>query len=320
MTYETGHLPPQEFGDGITRIDTGLHRPGMVACYLVVENGRAALIETGTWHSVPYVLEALEERSVSPDAVEFVIPTHIHLDHAGGAGALLQEFPGARLIVHPFGAKHMINPERITEAAIAVYGEATFLDHYHEIVPADPSRVVEAPDGFKIDLGGRKLVFVDTPGHAGHHFCVWDERTRGFFTGDTFGVSYRETDIGGRALVLPTTTPVQFKPDKWLESLDKLQRFDPRAVYLTHFGRLREVPSLMDDLREGIRAHHAIAAETRAAADPESAIRARLSQWFIGRLAAHGADRPAETFEQYLTLDLELNSQGLLAWQARNPR
>lgn len=318
MAYKTGHLPPADLGNGIWRIDTGLHRPAMVACYLLEHDGRAALIDSGTWHSVPQVLEVLQAHAIPREAVEYVIPTHIHLDHAGGAGALMRELPDARLIVHPFGAKHMINPERITQGAIEVYGEQKFYDDYHEIDAVEASRVTEAPDGFEVDLGGRKLVLVDTPGHASHHFCVWDERSRGFFTGDTFGISYRELDIDGRALVLPTTTPVQFKPDKWLESLDKLESFDPQVMFLTHFGPVRRVPQRMDDLREGIRVHHAIAEETRDSADPEAAIRTRLSAWFRARLNEHGIDAPEEKLAKYLDIDLNLNTQGLLAWQARN--
>lgn len=317
MAYETKHLPPLDLGDGIHRIDTGLHRPGMAACYLVEEDGHAALVDSGTWHSVPHILEVLQARSIAREAVDFVIPTHIHLDHAGGAGALMQEFPNAKLIVHPFGAKHMVDPERISQGAIEVYGEARFREDYHEIVPVDPERIIEAPDGYETDLGSRRLSFVDTPGHAGHHFCVWDELSRGFFTGDTFGISYRETDTDGRALVFPTTTPVQFKPERWLESLDRLEDFEPEAMYLTHFGAVSEVERLMDDLREGIRVHHTVAADTLDADDPEAEIRARLRGWFIERLEAHGVGSPEDVMERLLAIDLELNTQGLLAWQSR---
>lgn len=317
MASQTKHLPPLDLGEGIHRIDTGLHSPGMAACYLLEDGGRAALIDSGTWHSVPHVLEVLEARSIAREAVDYVIPTHIHLDHAGGAGALMRELPNARMIVHPFGAKHMIDPARISQAAIVVYGEAQFRADYHEIVPVEAERVVEAPDGFDAHVGERRLEFVDTPGHAGHHFCVWDERSRGFFTGDTFGLSYRETDVDGRALVFPTTTPVQFKPERWHESLDRLEAFEPQVMYLTHFGAVREVPRLMQDLREGIDFHHAVAAEALGAADPEREIRSRLREWFIGRLEAHGVASPEEIMAQRLSIDLDLNTQGLIAWQAR---
>ncbi len=312
-----GHLPPLEVGEGIYRIDTGFYRPGMASCYLVEQNGSAALIDCGTWHSVPHILETLESRSIPPEAVEYVIPTHIHLDHAGGAGELMRHFPNASLIVHPFGAKHMIDPVRLQQGAIAVYGEERFRQDYHEVTPIDSDRVIEAPDGFEVELGGRRLEFLDTPGHASHHFCVWDERTRGFFTGDTFGISYRETDVNGRALLFPTTTPVQFKPDKWLESLDRLESYDPQVMYLTHFGPVTEVPRLTNSLRENIRTHHRIADETRTAADPGAVIRERLAGIYVTQMIEHGVDWPREQMEEFVAMDLDLNTRGLLAWQHR---
>jgi glyoxylase-like metal-dependent hydrolase (beta-lactamase superfamily II) len=290
----------------------------MAACYLLEENGHAAFIDCGTWHSVPHMLDVLEQKSISREAVDYVIPTHIHLDHAGGAGELMRHLPKAKLIVHPFGAKHLVNPERIQQGAIAVYGKSMFRDHYHEIVPVDAHRVIEAPDGFKIDLNGRELVFLDTPGHASHHFCVWDERTCGFFTGDTFGLSYRETDVEGRPLLFPTTTPVQFKPDKWLESLEKLERYNPEVMYLTHFGPVYEVSRLMEVLREDIRIHHAIAANCMDAAEPESEIRKRLLDRYLNRMKEHGVEWSREQMTEFVSMDLELNTQGLLAWIDRN--
>lgn len=315
---EPRHLEPLDLGDGICRIDTGLAHPGMAACYLVVENGRAALIDTGTWHSVPHILQVLAQHSLLPSDVDFVIPTHIHLDHAGGAGELMRHLPQASLVVHPFGAGHMIDPARLQQGAIAVYGEARFREDYHEIVPVDAGRVIEATDGFEIDLNGRTLVALDTPGHASHHICIWDERTRGFFTGDTFGLSYRETDVDGRPLLFPTTTPVQFKPEKWLESLDKLEAHDPRVMYLTHFGPVFAVKALMDDLRGLIRAHHQLAREHIGVDQPETGIRSHLADLYLERMKAHGLEWPEERMKAFIEMDLELNTQGLVAWIARN--
>lgn len=312
------HLPPADLGNGVWCIDTGLHKPGMAACYLLEEQGRAAIVDSGTWHTVPHVMEVLEQRGIARDAVDYVIVTHIHLDHAGGAGALLQQLPNAKLVVHPFGAKHMVDPSRISDAAIAVYGKDQFDHDYHEIVPVAPDRVIEAPDKHALTLNGRELVFLDTPGHAGHHFCIWDARSRGFFTGDTFGLSYRETDVDGQPMVIPTTTPVQFKPDVWQQSLDKLQSYNPEVMYLTHFSAVREVPRLMAELRQGLRDHHRIAQQTMHLEEPESVIREQLLAWLIKRCSDHGLDWPGEDIEAFFAMDLGLNAQGLVAWQSRN--
>ena len=290
----------------------------MAACYLVTENGRAAFIDCGTWHSVPHFLDVLEQFSIPRENVDFVIPTHIHLDHAGGAGELMSRLPNANLVVHPFGAGHMIDPSRLQAGAIAVYGEARFRADYQEIVPIEAGRVIEAPDEFEVDLNGRILRFLDTPGHASHHFCVWDERSQGFFTGDTFGLSYRETDVDGRPLLFPTTTPVQFKPDKWQDSLDKLERYNPNVMFLTHFGPVQGVKPLMDDLRVLVRQHHETALNHIGNDNARDGIKAELSDLYVSRMVNHGLDWSEERMKQFIAMDLELNTQGLLAWIAKN--
>ena len=203
-----------EFDHGITGIDAQFVRPGLAAIHLVEERGRAAFVDTGTNHSFPHVLEAMKAKGVAPDDVVYVIVTHVHLDHAGGARpGVLQAFRNARLVVHPRGARHMIDPSKLVAGATAVYGASEVARNYGEIVPVDPARVIEAPDDFTLDLAGRRLRFLDTPGHARHHFCVWDEASRSLFSGDTFGISYREFDVGGREFAFPACTPVQFDPD-----------------------------------------------------------------------------------------------------------
>lgn len=320
MQADTHHLPPLDLGNNILRIDTGFYRPGLAACYLVESAGHAAFIDCGTWYSVPHLLEVLDRQGIPREKVDYVIPTHIHLDHAGSAGELMRHLPNAQLVIHPFGARHMADPARLQEGAIAVYGESEFEKAYHTLVPVDPSRIVKAPDEFEIDLYGRWLHFVDTPGHASHHFCVWDETSGGFFTGDTFGISYRESDLDGRALIFPTTTPVQFKPEKWLETLDRLMEYEPRRMYLTHFGPVEEVSRLADDLREGIRVHHQVAADCLDDPDPAAEMEKRLEAWFMEKVRAHGLDWPEEKMLALIRLDLGLNVQGLVAWQERHRR
>ena len=212
----------EDLGHGISAIDTGYVRPRFDASHLVVENGRAAFVDVGTTHSAPGLLTALEAQGLPPGAVDYVIVTHVHLDHAGGAGEMMRRLPQARLVVHPRGAWHMVDPSKLWAGASAVFGKEFVLRSYGAPVPVDASRVVEATDGFTLELGGRPLRFLDTPGHARHHFCVWDETSRSMFTGDTFGLSYRELASARGAFVLPTTTPVQFEPEALLASIDRL--------------------------------------------------------------------------------------------------
>ena len=143
--------------DDIVCIDTAQHRPCMAACYLVGSDGHYAFVESGTSLSVPLLLEALAELGVPREAVDYVMPTHVHLDHAGGAGEIMRRLPRAKLVVHPRGARHMIDPSKLWAGALAVYGEETMRRHYGSLVPVDRERVVEAPDGFTLELAGRPL-------------------------------------------------------------------------------------------------------------------------------------------------------------------
>jgi len=202
------HLPDfvEALGDGIFAIDTGFHRDRFDAAYLLVQGGRAAFIDTGTNFAVPRLLSALQSLGIERDAVEWVIPTHVHLDHAGGVGLLLQQLPAARLMVHPAGARHLIDPSRLWAGATAVYGAEEMARSYGELLPVAADRVVESSDGMCMQVGDRELLLIHTPGHARHHHCLWDAASRGWFTGDTFGLSYREFDSDRGAWVVPTTT------------------------------------------------------------------------------------------------------------------
>jgi glyoxylase-like metal-dependent hydrolase (beta-lactamase superfamily II) len=315
--------PPQtiDYGDGIVAIDAGYQRPGLAAFYLVVEGGRAAFIDTGTSHSLPQALAALAAAGLAPASVDYVIPTHVHLDHAGGAGRMMREFPQARLVIHPRGARHMIDPAQLTAGVMEVYGVEAAAHLFGEVPPVPAARVIEAPDRFVVHLNGRTLRFLDTPGHARHHFCVVDERSRSIFTGDTFGLSYREFDSERGACVLPTTTPVQFEPAALHASIDRLMSERPQQVFLTHFGRVTELVRLAHDLHELIDAFVAMAQSCRdAGAGRIAQLIAGQRAILLPRLAAHGCRLPPEQIDDLLAGDFELNAQGMAVWLDRERR
>ncbi|QQP98687.1 MBL fold metallo-hydrolase [Lysobacter enzymogenes] len=304
---------------GIVTVDTGFHRPNFDAAYLLIENGRAAFVDCGTQHSIPALLGALDAHGLTPAQVDWLILTHVHLDHAGGAGALMRRLPNARLAVHPRGAPHMIDPSRLVAGATAVYGEAEMARSYGEILPVPAERVVVAGDGYTVDLAGRPLLCVDTPGHARHHLCVWDQRSRAWFTGDTFGLSYREFDSARGAFALPTSSPVQFEPEPLKQSIRTMLARDPAAMYLTHYGRVEDVQRLGAELIEQIDAMVRIA---RAAAqaggeDLHARLSAALADYFLARAREHGSPLDEAQVREALAVDVELNAQGLEVWLAR---
>jgi glyoxylase-like metal-dependent hydrolase (beta-lactamase superfamily II) len=306
-----------QYAHGITAIDTGFFRPRFDASHLIVERGRAAFVDVGTNHSVPHLLEVLAQQGIGVDAVDYVILTHVHLDHAGGAGLIMQKLPNAKLVVHPRGARHMIDPSQLIAGATAVYGAEEIARSYGTLVPVAAERVIEAPEGHVVDLAGRELVCFDTPGHARHHFCLRDARSRAFFTGDTFGLSYREFDTAQGAFILPTSTPVQFEPDALKHSIARMLEHDPQQMFLTHYSRVTGVPRLAQDLFEQIDAMVAI---TRAHASDENRharIADDLADLYTSRAQSHGCALSPAQVRELLAMDIELNTQGLEVWLDR---
>ena len=308
----------QDLGHGVFAVDTGFHREVFDAAYLVVQDGRAAFIDTGTNHAVPRLLAALQALGLALDAVERVIPTHVHLDHAGGAGLLMQQLPQARLLVHPRGARHMIDPAALWKSATAVYGAQEMAQSYGQLVPVPAERVDISHDGQTVALAGRPLLLAHTPGHARHHHCIWDATTRGWFTGDTFGLSYREFDTARGPWIVPTSTPVQFDPPALQASIRRLLSFDPACIYLTHYGRVGDVPRLGALLLQLLGEMTALAQRLRNTPDRHAALKQAQLTLFKRSLREHGCVLDDDAVSALLGMDLELNAQGMAVWLDRN--
>ncbi len=298
---------------GISTIDSEFLRPRATSIHLIVERGRAAIVDTASNLAVPVVMQALAQKGLAPEDVDYVVLTHIHLDHAGGAGLLMSKFPNARLTVHPRGARHIADPRRLVEGTIAVYGQEVAERIYGRVVPVAPERIIETPHGALVSLNGRELRFIDTPGHARHHVCIVDGRSGHVFAGDTFGLSYRQLDRDGRCYSFPTTSPVQFDPPALHRSIDLIESLRPGAVYVTHFGQVRDIPRLAADLHRLIEAHERVATEAR---DLGPARNEHMKAALIGILRdeARRQDWPPELALEVLGWDIELNAQGLGDW------
>src|SRR5215469_11391196 len=159
---------------GIFAIDAEYLYAGHAAAHLIVDSGRAAFVDVGTNDSVPYLLAALDELGIPRAAVDYVLLTHVHLDHAGGAGRLMRELPGARAVLHPRGAPHMLDPSKLIAGSRAVYGPERFARLYGELLPIPRERMLVTTDGQRVPLGNRTLELIHTPGHALHHQSVVD--------------------------------------------------------------------------------------------------------------------------------------------------
>ncbi len=311
---DTTHYP-----HGITAVDTDYVRPRLDASHLLVENGRAAFVDTGTNASVPRLLAALARVDVEPADVDWVFLTHVHLDHAGGAGLLLESLPNATVVLHPRGARHMIDPAKLERGAMAVYGEAQYREMYGELVPIPAGRIREVDDGDELELAGRPLRVLHTEGHARHHYCLADPASQGVFTGDSFGISYRELDTAAGEFIFPTTTPVHFDPDEAHRAVDRIMALEPEQLFLTHYSRVTDLERLAADMHRALDDFVAIA---RRHADPPErtrAIEAAMFEYLVERARAHGVELDDERLHEILDMDVVLNTQGLEFWLDHGP-
>lgn len=307
----------EDVGHQITRIDTAMMRDELAACYLIRGGDEYAIIDTGTNNTVPIILALLEQRGIDASQVRYVIPTHVHLDHAGGAGGLMQALPDATLLIHPRGARHMIDPSKLKAGTLAVYGEKAFADVYGDIIPVPENRVRIMDDGADVMLGDRRLAFLDTPGHARHHFCIYDAASKGIFTGDTFGLCYPPLVTENGPFIFPTTTPVQFDPAPLKASINRLLALEPQRMYLTHYGMVENPQPLGERLLTMVDDFVELAerVEQQAAPDQlETALVAAMEAYLFRKLREHGCQLDDERLEAIIGMDIRLNCQGLQVW------
>lgn len=300
----------QQYPFNITCIDTEYVRSGLACCYLIEQNDHAAFIDTGTFHTVPLLMQILKERQIPLENVDYVIPTHVHLDHAGGAGELIRQLPNAKLVIHPRGARHMIDPSKLKAGASAVYGEEMFKKHYGDLIPIPENRVIIPDDGSTIDFHGRPLLFMHTPGHAKHHFCIIDSMSNGMFTGDTFGVAYPELDGSSQPYIFSPSSPVDFNPEDWIGSINKLMATSSKHAYLTHFGRVSDLQPLANTLITMVNEF----ANLAKTSDGFDSLSIAIKEYMINGALSGGCTLSKAEIDDVLSIDMDLIAQGLTVW------
>lgn len=296
-------METQYYSDHIFCIDTDYVAPGIACAYIVQEGDECALIETGTGPALPAMIARIESLDLHLEQFTAVIPTHAHLDHAGAAGHWIQAMPNAKLYCHPKAARHLIDPSRLEASARGVYGEA-FDSLYGELIPVPESRVIVLNDQDSVHIGQRALTACHTRGHADHHLCLWDEQSRGWFTGDTYGICYPQMQTGDWPFALPATTPTQFLPAFYQKSIDVIAAKQPLWIYPTHYGRIAFDMRTVQSLKQQISAYATIDDIELAANELQEITRRNLS------LAL--STKEAERVLQNLSQDLALNAQGVI--------
>lgn len=310
-----------DYKNGIYAVDSAYVRPILDAIHLIEDSGEVAIIDCAHNDSWAQVDAALAGIGRKPEDVRWLILTHVHLDHAGGAGLFMSKLPNAKLVVHERGARHMIDPSKLYAGVEAVYGKETAKRLYGDLLPIPESRVVIGKHGDTLVLGQRTLEVLDTPGHARHHISIVDHAAKGVFSGDTFGLSYRELDVDGKAFIFPTTTPVNFEPDAMHASIDLMCSFKPTGIYLTHYSRVTEIDKLAADLHRHIDALVDITNKAPGQGDErKQAIEAAMTAYLLKEVRAHGCTLPDDEIKAIFATDLDLNAQGLAYWKAQEEK
>ena len=304
----------QRLGHDILCLDADYIAPGLACFYLIRGGDEYAVIETGTAHSLALLQDCLREEGIEATQLRYVVPTHAHLDHAGGAGAIMAAFPDATLLAHPSAARHLIDPSRLVSSSIEVYGERAFARLYGEIQPIPGERVHTLEDRQQFEVGDRVLEARHTRGHANHHLCLWDATRRGWFTGDMFGVCYREFRLADGPFVAPSTTPTQFDPEAFIQSLDLLASYGPERLYLTHFGELGWEQSARELLQQQVMHYPELARQT---GNDVGALSEALIEYTWAQLGSRVPDDQRARIAERIAADMNLNAQGLSIWLRR---
>ncbi len=210
----------------------------------------------------------------------------------------------------------MADPSKLIAGAMAVYGTEKFNQLYGDIVPIEPSRIIEADDNFVLNFNDRELLFIDTPGHARHHFCIWDKLTESMFTGDTFGLSYREFDTADEVFIFPSTSPVQFDPEELIKSITKLMEYNPKRTCLTHFSALKPTKKTTEQLINGVKFFTKLGRKYTGRSNAEVLIQNEMMNYLLMQLQGIGF-KDQDFARQRLQKDVEINTQGLIHWQQK---
>jgi glyoxylase-like metal-dependent hydrolase (beta-lactamase superfamily II) len=313
----------------IKKIDSGVYlvdaqymnRQNYAACYIIVEKNEIALIETNTNFAVPKILKALQELHLDKQQVKYIILTHIHLDHAGGAGLLMKEIPNAQLVLHLRGEKHMVVPEKLIESVKTVYGEQEYNKMYGKILPVKQDRILTIQDDTILNLKGRKLYVFETPGHAKHHISVFDRNTKIVFSGDSFGIGYPVFTYKCEQLIFPSTSPTQFDPISAIHSIDKIVGLKPDKICLTHYGVIKDLEYTSKQLKAWIKflveksenLYNSGLRKDRLINALEKLIYSRFSSIINN----HRDSYLSEDEKQLIKTDFELNAKGVALYTER---
>ncbi|SES99696.1 Glyoxylase, beta-lactamase superfamily II [Oceanobacillus limi] len=277
----------------------------------VINEEELTIIETGPSPSVKHIKKGLSSLGYSLDQVKYIIVTHIHLDHAGGAGYLLQQCPNASVVVHPKGERHLINPRKLAAGARAIYGDS-FSEFFDPIIPIPEDRIIVKGEGDTLEIGSDcTLSFLDTPGHAKHHFSIYEPKSNGMFTGDTVGVKYEQLVREGIDLFLPSTSPNHFDPEAMHASIKRMLDRNLDCIYFGHYGMTEKTTKALIQVSEWLDIFVEEGEQIIAEGKGYNELSARLLQRVKDYLSDLGVASDHEVYI-LINLDMQVSALGIM--------
>jgi len=245
-----------EVAENIYMIDDQLYSiPKLGSVYLISEE-KKALVESGPATSAKVVIDGIRGIGVKPENIDYMIVTHIHLDHAGGVGVLIRGMPQAQVVVHHRGARHLVNPEKLVNSVVEAQGREA-MARCGEVIPIEQERVQPVSDGDTIRLSDKQVLrFIDAPGHAPHELCIYESRNQGLFTGDAVAVSLAEGEV-----FLPFQPPPDFDLEQNNNTIEKLMEVKAKVIYYSHFGVSNKVEEDLQLALDKLQVWHDIVVE-----------------------------------------------------------
>jgi len=251
----------EEVAEKTYRLETPIPGIGLIFTVYLIDTEEGVLIEPGPATAIPTIKEGMKK--IGMDHLSYIIPTHIHMDHAGGTGTLSDMFPRARVVLHPLSVRHVTDPSRLIQGTRETYGE-DFESRYGPITAVPESRIMVPRDRDLIDIGGREIQVIYTPGHAPHHIAVFDQATRGLFCGEALGMDTKDP--------LPAAAAPSFNLEDYLQTMEKLKFLQPEMLFYSHGGVAREPARIIDQAMDNTRSMGNVILKSLKRGDPTPAI------------------------------------------------